>query len=90
MGRLKSSRLSSLSEKSVPHLIVNQVVKNTKRDVFMKKSLVLSLKNVSAYLTYIKRMVQGRFTQRFLEIIIIKVKCNLARVAGNFLVTSAR
>lgn len=56
----------------------------------MKKSLVLSLKNVSAYLTYIKRMVQGRFTQRFLEIIITKVKCNLARVAGNFLVTSAR
>ena len=67
-GSLKQFSLKlSIKKKSVPHLIVNQVVENTKRDVFMKKSLVL-LKNVSAYLTYIKRMVEGRFTQRFLKI----------------------
>ena len=38
-----------------------------------------------AHLTYIKRMVQGRFAQRFLKNKNKKLKCNLACVAGVFL-----
>ena len=50
------------------HFTMNQVIGQIKRDIFTKEILVLNIKkNMPAHLTYIKRMVQGRFTQRFLK-----------------------
>ena len=49
------------------HLTMNQVIGQIKRDIFTKEIIVLILKYMPAHLTYIKRMVQGRFTQRFLK-----------------------
>ena len=47
---------------------MNQVIGQIKRDIFTREILVLNIKkNMPAHLTYIKRMVQGRFTQRFLK-----------------------
>ena len=43
-----------------------------------------------AHLTYIKRMVQGRFAQRFLKNKNKKLKCNLACVAGVFLAEESK
>ena len=50
------------------HFTMNQVIVQIKRDIFTKEILVLNIKkNMPAHLTNIKRMVQGRFTQRFLK-----------------------
>ena len=47
---------------------MNQVIGQIKRGIFTKEILVLNIKkNMPAHLTNIKRMVQGRFTQRFLK-----------------------
>ena len=57
---------------------MNQVIGQIKRGIFTKEILVLNIKkNMPAHLTNIKRMVQGRFTQRFLKNKKKLVKLNL-------------